>query len=108
MAWTVDGESCIPEPAPVWPALRPEAPAQMPRRSSRSTRFPASANRHAIDVPVMPPPTTITSGGHRAPGAAWIKILPPLDPLSIMDRPGAIYHARREILDSLNTVDRPR
>src|SRR5918994_329374 len=62
-ARTVFGAVCIPEPAPVWPALRPEAPAQMPRRSNKSTRCPACASRHEIDVPVTPPPTTMTSGG---------------------------------------------
>ena len=64
-----------PRAGPVLPALRPEAPAQMPRRSSSRTRCPACASRHAIDVPVTPPPTTMTSGD-RPPAGAASSIIP--------------------------------
>ena len=45
------------------PPFRPLAPPAISRASYNRTRKPASASASAQEQPVMPPPTTATSGG---------------------------------------------
>src|SRR6266550_2557294 len=54
------------------PEFRPEAPAAIASRSTRTTRAPASARNAAVAVPTMPPPTTTTSGWGATPDGATL------------------------------------